>query len=265
MRAFVVLVFLALPSVAQAKLEIRDVQAAHGQLGPERKSNEYIAGDQVFFRFTIAGVRTDPDGRMRCEMRLIITDPKGKQLPATELPLQGLVALGGDTIPANASINLGFDDPPGEYGLTVEITDRLANETASFQRKIICKPPEFALVRLRFYQDEGGKVPARVGGTVSQTLFVKFEAIGFDRTQDEIDVEMEITILDEAGKSVMPKPIRGALHNEKPAEVKTIDRINLSTTLILNRPGKFGLRIVVMDKLTKKKVSFEAPLQVAPM
>jgi hypothetical protein len=265
MRTLAALVLIALPAAVQAKLEIRDVQASYGQLGPERKSNEYVAGDEVFFRFTLAGVRTDADGRMRCEMRLAITDPKGKQLPITEAPLLGIVALGGDVVPANASFELNLDVLPGEYVLTVEVIDRLAKETASFQRKIICKPLEFALVRLRFYQDEAGRVPARIGGTVSQTLFVKFQAIGFDRTQDEIDVEMEITILDEAGKPVIPKPIRGAFHNEKPAEVKTIDRITLSTTLILNRPGKFVLRILVTDKMTKKKVSFEAPLQVAPM
>jgi hypothetical protein len=265
MRTLAALAFLALPAAAQAKLEIRDVQASHGQLGPERKSNEYVAGDEVFFRFTLAGVLTDADGRMRCEMKLTVIDPKGKQIPLAESPLQGIVALGGDAMPANASFEFDLGVLPGEYVLTVEVIDRLAKETASFQRKIICKPLEFALVRLRFHQDEAGKVPARIGGTVSQTLFVKFQAIGFDRSQNEVDVEMEIVILDEAGKPVMPKPIRRTLHNEKPAEVKTIDRINLSASLTLNRPGKFALRIVITDKQTKKKVSFEAPLQVAPM
>jgi hypothetical protein len=265
MRLVAALCLLAGPSLAQAKLEIRDVQTSHGQLGPERKSNEYIAGDQVYFRYTVAGFRLDEEGRIRGELRLTVKGAEGKKKLDRKVPLQQVVALGGETMPAFASFNLDEDFPPGEYELTVELTDRLLMESASFQRKIICKAEEFALVQVRFYQDAAGEVPARVGGTVSQTLFVKLKAVGFDHGRDEIDIEMEMTVLDEAGKPVVPKPIRAGFHNEKPDEVKKIDRINLSGTLTLNRAGNFRLRIAVTDKLTKKKVFFEAPLGVSPL
>ena len=265
MRLVAALLFLSFPSVAKAKLEIRDIQASHGQLGPERKSNEYITGDQVYFRYTVAGFRLDDEGRLRCELRLTVKDARGKKKVDREVPLQQVVALGGDTMTAFASFNLDEDFPPGEYELTVSLTDQLTKETASFQRKIICKPEEFALVQVRFYQDAMGEVPARVGGTVSQTLFVKLKAVGFDRSKGEIDIEMEIAVLDEAGKPVIAKPIRAGLHNEKPDEVKQIGRIGLSGTLTLNRPGNFTLQIRVTDKLTKKKLSFEAPLRVVPL
>ena len=49
------------------------------------------------------------------------------------------------------------------------------------------------------------------------------------------------------------------------ARGETTDRINLSGTLTLNRAGNFRLRIAVTDKLTKKKVFFEAPLGVSPL
>ena len=265
MRFLAVLLLLTLPSLAEAKLEIRDIQAAYGQLGPERESNEYVAGDQIYFRFTVVGFRLDGDGRLQGELHLKVTDAKGAKKIERDTPLQQVVALGGDSMPAFASFNLDDAFPPGEYELTLEITDRLLKETASFRRKIVCKPLEFAIVQMRFFQDAAGEVPARVGGSVSQTLFVKFKAVGFDRSQDELDVEMEIAVLDAAGKPVIPKPIRAALHNEKPEEVKKIEQINLSGILTLNRPGSFVLRVTVMDKVSKKKVTFEAPLQVTPL
>src|SRR5262245_27203459 len=136
MRPVLAVLLLAVPSVATAKVEIRDIQASHGQLGPERKSTEYISGDQVFFRLTLAGVRTDADGRMRSEMRLTVTDAKGKVVVKVESPLQQVVGLGGDTVPGSASFNLSEELPPGKYEMTVEFTDLLAKESASFKRKI---------------------------------------------------------------------------------------------------------------------------------
>jgi hypothetical protein len=265
MRYIAVLFLLSLTTVAQAKLEIRDIQAAYGQLGPERKSSDYVAGDQVYFRFTVVGFRLDGDGRLKGELHVKVTDAKGSKKLERETPLQQVVALGGDSLPAFASFNLDEDFPPGEYEVTVEFTDQLLKETASFRRKVLCKPLEFAMVQMRFFQDAAGNVPARVGGSVSQTLFVKFKAVGFDRSRDEIDIEMEIAVLDAGGKPVIPKPIRASLHNEKPQEVKQIDQINLSGTLTLNRPGSFVLRVTVTDKVTKKKVSFDAPLEVTSL
>ncbi len=262
MRILAAMLFLALPSMAEAKLEIRDIQASLGQLGPERKSAEYIAGDQVYFRYTMAGIQTDADGRTRCEMRMTITVPNGSVSKLEPVPLQGLLPLGGDTLPGTAMLNLDVDAPPGEYEIAVEIKDLLARESVSVRRKFTCKPLEFAMVRLRFYYDDAESVPARVGGVVRQTLIVKMRAVGFDRTRGELDVEMEMSVVDVNGKPVTPKPTRAAVHNEKPEEVKMSDWVNFTGTLGLNRPGDFVLRITVTDTMTKKKVVFETPLRV---
>ena len=262
MRHLLAVLLLALPGFAHAKLEIRDIQASHGQLGPERKSSEYISGDQVYFRYTIVGMCTDADGRVRGELRINVTDAKGKVVGKSESPLQQAVALGGDTIPASASFMLNEDLPPGEYELTVEVADLLAKETASFKRKVTCKALEFALLQMRFYYDSAGRAPARVGGVVGQSVYIKMKGVGFDRSNGELEVELEIQVLDAKGNPVMPKPIRATVHNEKPEEVQKTEYLALSGTLSLNRPGDFVLRIALTDKMSKKKVSFEAPLHV---
>jgi hypothetical protein len=262
MRFLAVLALTLSGSVAQAKLELRDVQASHGQFGPVRKSNEYVAGDQVYFRYSAAGVRTDDAGRVRGELRMKLTDAKGKVLLNTENALEQTLALGGDTLTGYAALNVARDFAPGEYELTVEFADLLSKEVASFRQKFTVKAPEFALLRVRFSYDKAGAAAAPVGGTVGQTLFVRMNAVEFDRSKGEIDVEMRIEILDAAGKPTTPKPIRATVHNEKPAEVKEIDTLNLSGVLTLNRPGEFLLRITVTDTITKKKVTFDAPLKV---
>ena len=263
MRSLTAVLLVTLTTAsAHAKLEIRDVQASHGSLGPERKSAEYIAGDQVFFRFTLAGVRTDADGRMRGEVRITVTDSKGEVVTRSEAPSQQALALGGDTVPGVATVSLNLNMPPGVYEVAVVVTDLLARESAEFRRKVTCKPVEFALVRLRFYQDARGEAPARVGGTVRQALFIRMEAVGFDRSRGEIDVELELQVFDAEGKPLMPRPVRASAHNEKPEEVKTVDRVNLSAALPLTRAGDFVLRMTVTDTVAKKKVSFETPLRV---
>ena len=62
----------------------------------------------------------------------------------------------------------------------------------------------------------------------------------------------------------VPKPIRAAIHNEKPEEVKQITTIRFTGQLVLHRAGDFVLRVTVTDKMAKKKTTFEAPLRVTP-
>jgi hypothetical protein len=254
----------AVPNLAFAKLEIRNIQSSYGPLGPVRKSSEYIVGDEVYFRFTTVGARADDDGRLRGEIRLKLFDAKGKLVQKSESPVQQVPALGGESFPAGASWSLDKKFPPGAYELEVEVADLIAGEAASFRRKFTVKPPEFALLRVRFYHDAAARVPARVGGTVGQNLAIKMEAIGFDKSKGEIDVDFEIQVIDAQGKPVTPKPIRVSYHNEKPDEVKAMDSITFSGLLSLNRAGEFAVRMTVTDKRTKKKLEFETPLKVTP-
>jgi hypothetical protein len=259
---FAATVLALVPVLAHAKPGLRDIQASHGLLGPERKSNEYLPGDDVYYRFTITGAQTDKEGRLRGELRLTLTDAKGKELLKTETPLQQVPALGAESIPGQAVWSLGVEFPPGEYEAAVEFTDLIAKESASFKRKFTVKPLEFALVRVRFYHDSEERVHARAGGITAQSLVVKLKAVGFDKSQGEIDLVMEMQVFDAQGKPVMAKPLRAAVHNENPAVVKDVHRADFSGTVSLNRAGDFTLRITITDTVGKKKAQFETPLRV---
>jgi hypothetical protein len=193
---------------------------------------------------------------------MTLTDAAGKVLLKQPAPVQQLLALGGDRFGAKAVVNLGHEFPIGNYELAVTYKDLVSGESDGFKKKFSVKPMEFALVKVRFSQDEAGKVPAKVGGFVSQTLYLKLQAVGFDRSRDEIDLEMDVRVLDKTGKPVAPKGVRAGAHSEDAAAVKAATHASFSGELTLNRPGDFVLRITVTDKHTGKAATFEAPMHV---
>ena len=260
--ALATLLLLGSVTPAFAKLQIKDAQASHGQLGPARKDLDYVRGDELYVRFMVVGFTSDADGRLVGELAFTVTDAKGHVVVKQAVPLQQTLALGGGTFPAHVAVTVGDELPVGEYTLKVTITDNLARAADSFEKKFTCKEREFALVAVRFSQDPENKVPAAVGGVVSQTLYFKARGVGFDKSTGELDVEMTIQVFDSTGKPVMPKPIRSVVHNEDADVVKTVTVIALRGELTLNRPGEFVLKVGLTDKITKKTVTFEAPLKV---
>jgi hypothetical protein len=263
MRVALVLMAAALVAApAPAKPKIKDVQFSYGQLGPERKSAEFVRGDELYARFTVTGFSTNEDGRLVGELAFTVTDDKKKEWVKKAVPMQQPLALGGGAFPGHVTITLGAELPAGEYTLSVTVTDNLSKASDSSDKKFTCKPEEFALVGMRFFQDPDGKVPAPVGGIVSQSLFFKARGVGFDRSKGELDLEMTIQVFDAAGKPMMPKPIRSVVHNEDPNVVKSATVINLRGELALNRAGEFVLKVSLTDRQAKKTVTFEAPMKV---
>ena len=263
MRITVATLFLVLATqAAHAKVEIRDVQAAHGMLGPERTSPDYLPGDEVFFRFTVTGAKTTPEGQLSGEIRMTLTDSDGKAVLRQSAPVQNTLAFGGDRFPARAVVELGHQFPPGEYKLTVEYTDRISGETDAFARTFTCRPAEFGLVRVRFSADEGGTSPSRVDGVVGQPLHLKLAVVGFDRSEGAIDLEMDVRVLDAKGRPVAPKGVRVAVRSDDADTIKSATQATFSAELTRTRPGDFILKVTVTDKQSGQTATFEAPMRV---
>ena len=260
--ALATLVLTLAAQAAHAKLEIRDVQAAHGMLGPVRSGLDYLPGDEVFFRFTVAGARATAEGQLSGELRLTLTDADGKAVLRQSAPVQNTLAFGGDRFPGKAVVELGHQFPPGEYKLTVEYADRVSGESDSFARTFTVKPAEFGLVRVRFAGDEAGQGPSRVGGAVGQPLHLKLVAVGFDRSKGQIDLEMDVRVLDAKGRPVAPQGVRTALRSDDPDTVKSATHATFSAELTRTRPGDFVLKVTVTDKQSGKATTFETPMTV---
>lgn len=255
-------VVLCCATTAQAALEIKNIQAAHSVLGPERKGLDYHPGEEVVFRFVIAGARVNAEGMADVTLALKLTNSNGDLVLAQDAPLKLVLGLGGGSFPAHTRINLGERTQPDDYTMTVTIVDKLSLEKTSFQRKITCKPPEFALIAPEFFYDQDGRVAAPCGGVLGHFLHFRFKVIGMDRGRDKLDVAMEGQVLDAQGKEMMPKPITAEVKNDDAEVVRKVGTLTFRGHLMLNRVGDFTLRLIITDRQTNKTTKFEAPLRV---
>src|SRR4051794_23696887 len=109
----------ALAAPAPARVEIESVQAAHGRLGPERKSPDVYPQEEVLFRYLLTGLEADPDGKARGELRVTVTDRAGREVLSRKSAVEGLLVLGGGILPGFASVQLPATAAPGEYTFTL--------------------------------------------------------------------------------------------------------------------------------------------------
>jgi hypothetical protein len=246
---------------ARAELQIHDIKPRHGHLGPLRDSLKVVPGEEVVFSFYVSGVQSDAAGKVDGELVQKITSADGKEL-TSKLPLKDIVAFGGGRMPGYAFIAFSLKTLPGDYQLHVTVTDKLANESASFERTVTVGEPTFALIRPRLSYDPEGKIPAGLTNVVGTRLFCRMAAVGFDRSEQKIDLSMTMRLYDDAGKELMPQPMTVNYANADAGQVAKIDIVNLNAFFTCNRPGTFRASFTVTDRLTDKRATFEAPLRV---
>jgi len=256
----VALVVTSLP--AQAKLGVEHIEAAYGPLLPERKALEYVSQDLIFFRYLVTGAKVDEQGNVNVEALVQLTDANGKEVSKQTLPFKGTLSLGGDSFSGSAYIVVGEQFLAGTYTLSVTLTDLLASQKVAFQREVKVRSAEFAVVFPRFSYDLEGRVLAPAGGLVNQTLHFRIGAVGFDRSQEKVDLVSHVQLLDTQGKELLPKALETIVKVDDPKVVKTTSMANFSGSLGLHRPGEFTLRITVTDRLAQKTATFEMPLRV---
>src|SRR5262249_48674838 len=138
-------------SAAQGELRFEKIEAAHGLLGPLRKSLDCYPEDEVLFRFMVAGLATTAESKVDCLRTVTLKDAKGDTLLQGKRPMVGVLGLGGGVIPADANLTLGEKLAPGQYTVVVHFRDNLAAKAVTFERKLNVKPAEFALVAQRFF------------------------------------------------------------------------------------------------------------------
>jgi hypothetical protein len=260
------LAFLALlvfPAFALAKLEIKNVQPSHGLLGPARESDDVFPLDEYFVRYQVTGIKPDKDGKASLETTVRLTNADGKVVYDPE-PKGRRVDLyqGGNLVQASGFITFSDKVPPGEYKLTVTVRDLTANDSASFDRKLTCKPPTFQILMPRFARDADGKVPAGTTGLVGDALHYSLKVVGYDKSQKKVALVMRATIVDNDGKDVGAKPLEVKGDITDPAKAADSKHATFNGMVSLHRAGDFKLRIVVEDTLGKKTATFETPLKV---
>jgi hypothetical protein len=255
------LLVLALPAHADLKLE--NIQLAEGRLGPPRTMLKFFPEEEIVFRYLITGLQLDENGKIAGELSVTVTDLGGHVAFTKKMPVpEATLALGGGTMPGFASVELPAGATPGAYTVKVAFTDQHSGQTARFERRVSLQPAAFAAISPRFFYDQEGKVPAPPEGKLSQTLYVRLKAIGFDRSQGKLAAVMEMQVLDAKGQEVMPKPIQARLRNSDAKVVQQVTSVDFSGTLTLNRAGEYTLRITITDEVRKKSTQYQTAIRV---
>ncbi|HLW64595.1 MAG TPA: hypothetical protein VKS79_04695 [Gemmataceae bacterium] len=260
--ALACLVALACTGPALAELKIQDIKPTYGPYGPERTSLKTYAGDSVFVSYTVTGVTTGKEGDIDIQMRIQLKNMAGQVLLNDQKPMGGFLALGGAEYRAYASVSFGAGYTPGTYVLAVSISDQLSKQTASFERQIEVQAPDFAAINLQFSLDADKKVSAPGTLVRSQSLYIRLNVVGFDRSAMKLDLAMTVQALDENGKELMARPINSEVTSEDADQVAKATSATLNANLTLNRTGNFRLRIQVQDKIKKKKIELLVPIKV---
>jgi hypothetical protein len=174
----------------------------------------------------------------------------------------GYNALGGNRTQGNTFVDVGFDQPVGEYTVKLTVTDKASKATRSFQRKFEVLPKSFGLAHFMTSYDPAGRIPAPPSGVVGQLIWLDFAVIGFERNaKKQPDIRFQMRILDESGQPTVAKPFTGDTSQSDVDDSSIAVPANFAVPL--NRPGKFTVELQALDRVSKKTAKLSIPLVVA--
>lgn len=245
-------------TLGQGGLELTNARTTYGFLGTPRKEAAYLPGDHLCLTFNIEGLKVDSGAKAQYSIGMEVANSKGrKQFTQEPRDLEAVNALGGNSLPGYAQVDIGLDQEPGEYTLKLTVADRSAKVSKTLTKNFTVLPRGFGLVRLMTTFDSQGQVPAPSVSTAGEGLYVHLGAIGFvrDRTTKQPQLAFEMRVLDDNGDPTLPKPFAGEI--KKGIEDNAVS-VPINFLLPLNRAGKFTIELKATDKVSGKttKVSF---------
>jgi hypothetical protein len=243
------------------QLTVDNVRYTRGVLGPVRSSAKVLPGDSLYLCFDIDGISVDDAGKVHYSMALEVTTAEGKVVFKQDpRNLEAAASLGGSRITAFANVNIGFEQPAGEYTLKVTVADVTGGGKANLSKTFEVQPKDFGLVQLTTTADAEGLLPVPAPGA-GQGLWLHFGAVGFARDPGtkQPNVMVSMRVLDESGKPTQARPVTGGIDKNVAADAIILP---VGLSLLLNRPGKFTVELTATDKVSNKQDTLTFPLTV---
>lgn len=258
--SFALAVAISMAPAQAGQLALTNVRSTYGILGSPRPDNKFLPGDNFVLSFNIDGAKADADGKVLYSISMDVTDSTGKLLlhqPPRDL--EAVNSLGGNSLPAFASLQIGLDAKPGAYTVKATVTDRSTKASQSVSGTYEILPLTFGLVSASITGDAEGRIPLAAIGE-GQPLFISFSAVGFGRdASGKPNLSVNMRVLDETGKPTRAKPFLGELATETPANIRALP---MQFTLDPNRAGKFSIELTATDKTSGKTTTLKLPLSI---
>jgi len=254
---------LTVAPAADESLKLSNTRLCYGAHGPTRKSSDLLPGDSLDIAYTINGLATDNEGKVKFTTTLEIATRDGKSIfkdkPSTQ---EALLILGGNQWPALAHVDIGLDTAPGDYKVILNVTDEKNKQTQILEQPFQVLKPAFGIVRLTTTYDNSGRGPISAPGT-GETVWLNFAVVNFARSNDskQPNVSFELKILDEQGNATTAKPLGGAIKEGVPANEVFIPA---QFQLPMNRAGKFKVVAKSTCELSKQTSEITIPISVSP-
>ncbi len=248
----------------EAKLEIRGLKLIYDEFSPVRKNSDFFPGERLTVKFDIHGFGLKDDGLGDLDVSCRVVDALGKVRHAFSYQVKADKWDRADAFNRQAAFHTLPDDArPGKYELELSLEDRVTRQQASASIPFTVKPTELALVSPRFFYDEKRTCRAPLSGSINQRIFFDCDVIGEDRSQGKIDLNASIELVDAAGKSVFQRSqLIDVLCQGDELPMNISQHMMVHGWVHLRHPGKYALRIVVLDKMTGRTASLELPLEV---
>lgn len=262
-----VLLWAGLAALTQSdRLAVTNLRPTFGELGPTRPDWKIPLGDALHISFDITGLTPDAAGRVRYRVRLEVENSRGERVFAPEPgDVDLLNVLGGNRVRESLVMLTGLEQPPGVYRFKLTVTDLVSRSRteATATQEFTLLPVDFGIVRLQVAGDRATQKPVPPVGGVGQTLFVNGVLVGFKRDPQKGhgSVQVEMTLQDDAGKTVSVRPV--LLHF--PAIPPGLDYLPIRFDLPLMRSGSFRIVLKAADSIANKTTTVTLPLIVTDL
>jgi hypothetical protein len=260
--ATLLLVGLSVLAADPPKLEMVNPRLTYGAPGPLRTDHMVRPGDRYNISFDIEGLKVGPGGKIKYAIGTEVADASGKVIfQRAPREQETINSLGGSRVPAFAQVDVGLEQAPGDYKITLTIKDPTDGRTLTVSRPFTIQKPAFAIVRLTASTDHEAQFPAAVYSP-GQSMFVTFGLVGFARDKTEKmqpHLVTELRILDENGKPTLEQPFAGELKENVPTSALGVP---MQFLVSVNRPGKFTVELTAHDKIAGTKSTLTFPLVV---
>jgi hypothetical protein len=250
----------AFSPVETGSLRLSNVRATYGVLGPDRPDNKILPGDTLVISYDIEGIQPAADGKAHYRIGMEVKDRAGA-VHFKQAPKERTVKMtpGAQSLPGVATLHVGLDQPPGEYAVTLTVTDETQHSSKEVTKPYEVVSKQFGLVRVGIDGDATTKSVDPLFHT-DRPGRVSFSAVGFSHgPSGQPDVRVVMTVQQD-GRTAFDRPNVGVLDKGVPGKALVVP---MEFQLQLTHSGRYTVELRAEDRVSGQTAAVTFPITVS--